>query len=92
MVVSIDIPFRRAHRLDPLPRCAKMARSWHLRAKTMHQRFIRKPMKSIAANARIEVALRDGEVRCDFRHGLVKSIVEAGKLHRRRKDRSALKR
>ena len=44
-------------------------------------------MEAVAANAGVEVALRDGEVRCDFGDGLMKSIVETGKMRGRRKDR-----
>ena len=56
-------------------------------AEMMHQRLVRNTVETITANPCVEVALREGEMRCDFRHRLMKSVVEAGKLRGRRKDR-----
>ena len=80
MVVSIDTPLRRAQRLAPLPRCAKMARSGRLLAEVMHQRLVGEAMETIASNTCVEVALGKRQVRSDFRHGAMKGIVEAGKM------------
>ena len=49
-------------------------------AEMMHQRLVRNTVETIAANACVEVALRERKMRSDFRHRLMKSVVEAGKL------------
>ena len=56
-------------------------------AEVMHQRFIGEAMESVALNTRVKVALGKRQVRCYFRDGAVKGIVEAGKVDRRWKDR-----
>ena len=63
-----------------------MARSGSCCAEMMHQRLVGEPVETIASNTSVEVALREGKMRCDFWHGLVKGIVEAGELCRRRED------
>ena len=55
-------------------------------AEMMDQGFVRKAVEAVAADASIEITLREGEVRGQFRHGLVKYIVEAGELGRFGKD------
>src|ERR1700689_971642 len=56
-------------------------------AEIMHQRFVRNAVETIAANALVEIPLRERQMRSDFRDRLVKSVVEAGELCGRRKDR-----
>ena len=58
-----------------------------LRAEMMHQRLVGETVETIASNPCVEIALRERQMRCHFRHGLVKSIVETGEVRRRRKDR-----
>ena len=43
-------------------------------------------MKTVAANARVEIALRNRKMRGDFRHGAVKNVVETGELRCLRED------
>ncbi len=43
-------------------------------------------MKTVAANARVEIALRNRKMRGDFRHGAVKNVVETSELRRLRED------
>ena len=58
-----------------------------LRAEVMNERLVRETVETVASNTRVEVALRERQMRCDFRHGLVKYIVKTGELRRRRKER-----
>ena len=44
-------------------------------------------MKPVASNPRIEIALRQRQMRCYLGHGAMKRIIEASVLRRRRKDR-----
>ena len=60
---------------------------WKLVAEVMHERLVGETVETIASNPCVEVALRKGEMRRHLRHGTVKSIVEAGVVYRRRKDR-----
>src|SRR5271170_4049399 len=62
--------------------------SWRkLRAEMMHERFIRNAVEAIAPNPRVEVALREREMRCGLRNRLVKSVVKAGVVCSRGEDR-----
>lgn len=58
-----------------------------LRAEVMNERLVRETMETVASNTRVEVALRERQMRRDFRHGLVKYIVKTGELRRRREKR-----
>ena len=44
-------------------------------------------MKTIASNAGVEIALRQGKVRCDLGNRLMKSVIKARELRRRWEDR-----
>ena len=53
----------------------------------MHQRLVRNTVETVTTNACVKVALREGEAACNLRHRSMKSVVEAGILRGRRKDR-----
>ncbi len=58
-----------------------------LRAEVMDERFVGEAVETVAPNTRVEVALRKWQMRCNFGHGPVKCIVEAGELRCCGKDR-----
>ena len=55
-------------------------------AEVIHQRFIRKAVKTIAANACIEVGPWQGKPRRDFRDRAMKRVVEASEMRGEGKD------
>src|SRR5271168_14454 len=57
------------------------------RAQPTHQRLVGKAVETVASNSYVEIGLRNRQMRCQFRHGSMKSIVETGVVRRRRKNR-----
>src|ERR1700686_4045313 len=51
-----------------------------VRAEMMDQGFVGNAVEAVATDAGVEVALRQGEMRCNFRNRLVKGVVEAGEM------------
>ena len=56
------------------------------RTEVMYERLIRNTVEAIASNPFVEIAVRESEARCDFRDGLMKSVIEAGEVCGRRED------
>ena len=52
------------------------------RAQPPHQRLVREAMETVASNPSLEVALGNRQMRCHFRHGSMKSVVETGVVRR----------
>src|SRR5579864_4283440 len=52
----------------------------------MHDCFVREAVKSVVANASVEIALRDREMRGNFGHGVMEGVIEAGELSRAREN------
>src|SRR5271170_1090342 len=57
------------------------------RAQPTHQRLVGEAVETIPSNSYIEVALGNRQMRCYFRHGSMKGVVETGVVRRRRKNR-----
>src|SRR6202521_4457563 len=53
-----------------------------LLSEMMHQRLVRKTMKTVATNTCVVIALREWEMRRHFRNGAVKGIVKAREMLR----------
>src|SRR3984885_15108534 len=80
-------PVSKRAQAQPVSQMRKDGFFWKRRPEMMHQRFIRNAVKAIAADPTVEVALRKGQMRCDFGNRLMESVVEARELSSRRKDR-----